>query len=375
MAVFKLCPAENGSEAAWGGDIDILAANSLTELLNHLRGTQLLSPVNSGTQTPPPSGPDMADLRGQETARRAIEIAATGGHNLLMIGAPGAGKSMLAARLPDLLPPLSAREVLEVTVIHSIMGQAPKGGLCQKRPFREPHHSASMAALIGGRQKAMPGEISLAHNGVLFLDELAEFNRIAIDSLRQPTETGEIIIVRANNHIRYPTRFQLIAAMNPCRCGYLSDASRACSRAPDCARHYMSKVSGPMLDGFVIMIDVAELLPLELLSPSVAENSANIHSRIVAAREFGASRHNGEDSQVNARLSADQIERHIDLPLDIKRLLEEAMTKQKLSARGFHKVIRAAQTIADLERSENFQHHHILEALSYRAVLSGPLPG
>ena len=199
----------------------------------------------------------MADLRGQETARRAIEIAATGGHNLLMIGPPGAGKSPLAARLSDLLPPLSAGEALEVTVIHSIIGQVPKEGLCQKRPFREPHHSASMAALIGGGQKAMPGEISLAHNGVLFLDELAEFYRVAIDSLRQTMETGEIIIARANNHIRYPARFQLIAAMNPCRCGYLSDASRACGRAPDCASHYMSKVSGLLRDIFDIIIDVA----------------------------------------------------------------------------------------------------------------------
>ena len=371
-----ICPAENGPEAAWGGDIDILAAGSLTELLNHLRGTQLLSPVKPGMLTTPPSGPDMADLRGQETARRAMEIAATGGHNLLMIGPPGAGKSMLAARLPDLLPPLSAREALEVTVIHSIIGQVPKGGLCQKRPFREPHHSASMAALVGGGQKAMPGEISLAHNGVLFLDELAEFNRVAIDSLRQPLEIGEIIIARANNHIRYPARFQLIAAMNPCRCGYLADASRACSRAPDCARLYMAKVSGPMLDRFDIMIDVAELPPSELLSPSVAENSASVHRRILAACEFGAGRHNGSNSQVNARLSADQIDRHIVLAPDIKRLLEEAMTKQKLSARGFHKVLRVAQTIADLERGETLQRHHVLEALSYRGVLlSGPLPG
>lgn len=231
-----ICPMACGGEAAWAGDIDVLAPPDLTSLLNHLRGEQIL------TAPRPHIGPDrgqyldMADLRGQETARRVLEIAAAGQHNLLMLGPPGAGKSMLAARLPGILPDLDAREALEVTMLHAVAGQLAAGGLIQRRPFREPHHSASMAALVGGGARAKPGEISLAHNGVLFLDELAEFARPVLDALRQPLETGQVVVARANHHVTYPARFQLIAAMNPCRCGYLGDPARACSRAPQCGR-------------------------------------------------------------------------------------------------------------------------------------------
>ncbi len=299
-----ICPAENGAEAAWAGDLTILASQNLTELINHLRGNQLLAAPVARAEPPPENGSDLADLKGQETARRALEIAAAGGHNLLMIGPPGAGKSMLAARLPSLLPPLTASEALEATMIHSVAGALPVSGLIQQRPFRDPHHSASMASLVGGGQKAWPGEVSLAHRGVLFLDELAEFSRPALDSLSQPLETGDIVIARANHHVRYPARFQLVAAMNPCRCGYLSDPACACSRAPRCAQDYMARISGPILDRFDILLDVAELRPSELLSEQLSESTAAVRKRILSSRNFAAARHSDHPEILNAHLEA-----------------------------------------------------------------------
>ena len=239
-----ICPAGCGPEAAWASELSIIAAPDLMALLNHLRGVQHLPPPVAELLPPAGEAPDLADLRGQEIARRVLEIAAAGRHNLLMIGPPGAGKSMLAARLPGLLPPLSPREALDVTMLHSIAGQLPAGGLVQSRPFRDPHHSASMAALVGGGARARPGEISLAHGGVLFLDELAEFAKPVLDALRQPLETGQVVVARANHHVTYLARFQLIAAMNPCRCGYLGDPARACTRAPDCGRPCLCRRPG-----------------------------------------------------------------------------------------------------------------------------------
>lgn len=363
-----ICPAANGPEAVWAEGRDIVAAPSLPALINHLRGHQLLpapvqKPVSQRRRVR-----DMAELKGQETARRALEIAAAGGHNLLMIGPPGAGKSMLAARLPGLLPPLTAEESLEVTMIHSLVGEVPPDeGLVTERPFREPHHSASMAALVGGGQKARPGEISLSHRGVLFLDELAEFARPALDSLRQPMETGEVVIARANNHIRYPAQFQLIAAMNPCRCGYLSDPARACSRAPDCGRTYMSRVSGPMLDRFDIILDIEELSADQLLDNSQAEPSAPIQARILAAREKMAQRRSTEDMPlINARLSPDQLDRQLAISEDALALLKKALDQQKLSARAYHKILRVAASIRDLAAAEEIDTLHMAEAISYR---------
>lgn len=361
-----ICPAENGSEAAWAGDLTILPPENLTQLINHLRGNQLLSAPVARAEPVPETGPDLGDLKGQETARRALEIAAAGGHNLLMIGPPGAGKSMLAARLPSLLPPLSAAEALQATMIHSIAGALPPSGLVQQRPFRDPHHSASMASLVGGGQKAWPGEVSLAHTGVLFLDELAEFSRPALDSLRQPLETGDIVIARANHHVRYPARFQLIAAMNPCRCGYLSDPGRACSRAPRCAQDYMARISGPILDRFDILLDVAELRPADLLSEERSESTADVRSRILASREFAASRSGESPNRLNAHLEANSLNKELTDNEEIRTLYTEALEKQALSARGFHKSIRVARTIADLAASPTITRYHVLEALSYR---------
>lgn len=361
-----VCPAENGSEAAWAGDLTILSPENLTQLINHLRGNQLLSAPVARAEAISETGPDLRDLKGQETARRALEIAAAGGHNLLMVGPPGAGKSMLAARLPSLLPPLSAVEALQATMIHSVAGSLPPSGLIQQRPFRDPHHSASMASLVGGGQKAWPGEVSLAHTGVLFLDELAEFSRPALDSLRQPLETGDIVIARANHHVRYPARFQLIAAMNPCRCGYLSDPGRACSRAPRCAQDYMARISGPILDRFDILLDVAELRPADLLSEERSESTAEVRSRILASREFAATRSGGLPKVLNAHLEAKSLNKELSDNAEIRTLYTEALEKQALSARGFHKSIRVARTIADLAASPNITRHHVLEALSYR---------
>ena len=360
-----ICPAANGTEAAWAGDVEIVAAPTLISLLNHLRGhTHLETPQAEAQKLSLDKTdlPDMADIKGQEMARRALEIAAAGGHHLLMIGPPGAGKSMLAARLPSLLPSLTPAEALEVTMIHSIAGTVPENGLVTSRPFRDPHHSASMPALVGGGIKVRPGEISLAHQGVLFLDELAEFSPAVLDSLRQPLETGAIVIARAQAQIRYPAHFQLIAAMNPCRCGYPSDPTRNCGRrVSDCTKNYLSRVSGPMLDRFDMVLDVAELEASMLLTPANGETSASIASRVAAARQKMLNR----GSAVNARLSADKLEK-LDLAAGAHALLEATLQKKYLSARGFHKTLRVARTIADLEAIDQITEIHMAEALHYR---------
>jgi magnesium chelatase family protein len=239
-----ICPAAQGGEAAWAGEIRVLAAPTLIALINHFRGQQILPTPVPRVAEMRGRGLDLKDIKGQETAKRALEVAAAGGHNLLMIGPPGSGKSMLAARLPGILPPLEPAEALEVSMIHSIAGGLPDGKLLRERPFREPHHSASLPALVGGGMRAKPGEISLAHKGVLFLDELPEFQRATLEALRQPVETGRIAIARANAHVSYPARFQMVAAMNPCRCGHLDDPALACNRAPRCALDYQAKISG-----------------------------------------------------------------------------------------------------------------------------------
>ena len=361
-----ICPQANGKEAAWAGNLDVIAAPHLSSLLGHLRGQHILPPPVAELQPETRAVFDMADIKGQETAKRALEIAAAGGHHLLMIGPPGAGKSMLAARLPGLLPPLTPAEALDVTMIHSVAGHVPSEGLIQHRPFRDPHHSASMAALIGGGQKVQPGEISLAHHGVLFLDELAEFQRPVLDSLRQPLETGEVVIARAQTHIRFPSEFQLIAAMNPCRCGYPTDPARHCGRrVSECVKQYLSRISGPMLDRFDMIIDVSELDAALLMTPADGEPTEVIAKRIRAAREHARSLSSSEGVRLNARLKADQLER-LKLSADARRLLDESLSTRLLSARAFHKMLRVACTIRDLAHGEEISELHVAEALHYR---------
>ena len=310
----------------------------------------------------------MKDIKGQETAKRALEIAAAGGHNMLMIGPPGSGKSMLASRLPSLLPPMTSREILEVSMIYSVAGLLRDGNLITERPFRDPHHSASMPALIGGSIKAKPGEVSLAHRGVLFLDELPEFQRATLEALRQPLETGRVTIARANTHVSYPARFQLIAAMNPCKCGYLGTPGHECSRAPKCAEEYQSKISGPLLDRIDLHVDVPAVLPLQLTKLPEGESSVQIAQRIAHAMEIQNSRFEGKNILRNAEADGSLLEEIAPLDDSGKQMMIKAIEKFNLSARGYHRILRVARTIADLENSESIKSTHLAEALSFRRI-------
>ena len=360
-----ICPADNGPEAAWAGDLPILAPQNLIQIVNHFKGTQVLSRPAPGELLTADDGRDLRDVRGQETAKRALEVAAAGGHNLLMVGPPGSGKSMLAARLPGLLPPLSARELLDVSMVHSVAGLLERGQLSPVRPFREPHHSASMAAMVGGGMKAKPGEASLAHRGVLFLDELPEFTPQVLDSLRQPLETGEITVARANAHIKYPARFQLIAAMNPCRCGSGGADGIACRRGERCAADYQARISGPFMDRLDLQIDVPAVTPADLALPPAAEGTKEVAARVLRARQIQLQR-NGEST--NATLTTQQLDIVAEPDREGRALLTQAAETLGLTARGYHRVLRVARTLADLAGSENIHRLHIAEALSHRRV-------
>src|SRR6266567_2257657 len=311
-------------------------------------------------------GPDLAQVKGQETAKRALEIAAAGGHNLLMTGPPGAGKSLLAACLPGILPPLQPSEALEVSMVASVAGELSGGRIRRRRPYRAPHHSASMPALVGGGLKVRPGEISLAHLGVLFLDELPEFQRPVLDSLRQPLETGSVSVARANTHVTFPARVQLIAAMNPCRCGHLGDPALACSRAPRCAADYQAKVSGPFLDRIDLHVEVQGVSAADLTLPPPAEGSAEIARRVAAARQVQANRYNGSGVRTNAEVNGELLDQVATPDEPGRKLLADAAAAMRLSARGFHRVLRVARTIADLAGAEQVGRIHVAEALSYR---------
>ena len=363
-----ICPAACGPEAAWAGELEIIAAPSLPALINHIRGDQVLTPPTPHQQTRQQDYADMKDLAGQFTARRALEIAAAGSHNLLMMGPPGSGKSMLAARLPGLLPPLTPTEALEATMINSLAGHLDQGGLVVTRPFRDPHHSASIAALVGGGIKARPGEVSLSHGGVLFLDELAEWPRSHLDALRQTIETGKAVVSRANHHVTYPARFQLVAAMNPCRCGYLGDPARACSRAPQCSRQYLSKISGPMLDRFDMLVDVPEVQIKSLSDAGSAESSEEVAARVAEARAFASSRPKQKQDIPNAQLTTDVLETVVALDNNARKIIEDAANQQGISARGYHRLLKVARTIADLEKQETVSSKHMAEALQYRRL-------
>lgn len=365
-----ICPAANGGEGAWAGVAPILAAPSLLALINHFKGSQMLTPPKAGEHVTGGAGLDLGDVKGQEAAKRALEIAAAGAHNLLMNGPPGSGKSMLAARMPGILPPMDAREALEVSMIRSISGLLKDGRLDRTRPFRDPHHSTSMPALVGGGQRARPGEISLAHNGVLFLDELPEYARAVLESLRQPMETGYAVVARANAHVTYPARFQLVAAMNPCRCGHIDDPEIACRRAPKCAGDYQARISGPLFDRIDLNVTVSAVKPQELAGMNGSESSADVAARVQSARERQAARysHLPEGKRIRTNAEADgRLLSDIAAPdADGQKILTLAVERLKLSGRGYHRVLRVARTLADLDGSEHVRKPHIAEAIAYR---------
>ncbi len=364
-----ICPASCGSEAAWAAeDMAVLATPNLLALVNHFKGTQVMARPVPGAPLAPEGALDLRDVKGQESAKRALEIAAAGGHNLLMVGPPGSGKSMLAARLSSILPPLEPAEMLEVSMIKSLAGELAGGQITRSRPFRAPHHSASMAALVGGGMRARPGEVSLAHLGVLFLDELPEFQPNVLDALRQPLETGETVIARANHRITYPSRFQLIAAMNPCKCGG-GGPGIACKRGPRCADDYQARISGPFLDRIDMQIELSSVSAADLVLPAPAEGSAEVRERVGKARERQRVRFSapgGPRIRLNAHCSGRMLDDVATPDEPGLALLRSASDAMGLSARGFHRTLKVARTIADLDGADHVGRGHIAEALSYR---------
>ena len=364
------CPAGCGAEAAWVGATPVFAAQSLAELIAHLTERAPLDPARPGEIQQEAHLKCLSEVRGQERAKRALEIAAAGRHHLLMVGAPGSGKSMLAARLPGILPELSATEALETSMIHSLAGLLSDGGISRARPYRAPHHTASMAAIVGGGRGAKPGEISLAHNGVLFLDEFPEYPRAVLETLRQPIETGDVVVARANAHVTYPCRFLLIAAANPCRCGQLYDAAQACGRAPICGSDYMGRISGPLMDRFDLRLEVPPVAYADLDLPANGEKSTDIAARVAAARKLQSRRFEalGSTARVNADADGALLDEIATPDAAGKAFLLQAADRFKLSARGYHRILRLARTIADLEGDTTIGQPHIAEAVGYRLM-------
>jgi magnesium chelatase family protein len=364
-----ICPKDCGPEAAWAGSAKVFPASFLKDVLQHFSGKNPLALAKAGEVAGETTNRDMRDVKGQERAKRALEISAAGRHHFLLVGSPGSGKSMLAARMPGLLPPLTPAEALETSMIHSLAGLLGTGGISRSRPFREPHHTASMPAIVGGGKGAKPGEVSLAHNGVLFMDEFPEFQRPVLETLRQPIENGEIVIARANAHVRYPCRFLLVAAANPCKCGYMTDASRGCKRIPLCGDDYLGRISGPLMDRFDLRVEVPPVAYTDLDLPSTGETTAQIAERVSAARLVQEKRFaNHPKMRLNADADGAVLEEIASPDSESRSLLERVANRFGLSARGYHRVLRTARTIADLDKSTDVRLPHIAEAVSYRLV-------
>ena len=358
-----ICPATAAPEAALVEGLEVFAATRLEEAVLWLRGGELARAVPAPPDAEASDDSDLAEVRGQFMARRALEIAAAGGHHLLFVGPPGAGKSMLARRLPGILPPLEPDEAVVVTRLHSAAGlRAPGRGLMRRRPFRAPHHSLSRAGLIGGGSPPRPGELSLAHHGVLFLDELSQYPRSSLDALREPLDSGSVWITRASGSARFPARALLACAMNPCACGWLGHPKRACSCAPGDLSRYAARVSGPVLDRLDLQIEVPALTSDELLRAEPGEASARVRERVLAARERQRCR-----GGLNARLSNAALREHASLDAAARRLVADAIDRGGMSARGVHRALRVARTIADLAGEERVTALRLAEALQYRA--------